>query len=139
MSAARHRSSRGRSTSSLEPKFNVAVCDVESNKGVGVTVNAHAIVDLVSLATAAVRREVGRNRSEHVPVLDLGATVLQPVEVAFTTERHRVVCQSMRCGSNNRFERSVMPRVPFARCRVYLLPLCQPRAIGGRAAAQPHR
>jgi hypothetical protein len=41
--------------------------------------------------------------------------------------------------SNNRLERSVMPKVPFARYRVYLLPLCQPRAIGGRAAAQPQR
>ena len=128
-----------RSTSSLEPKFNVAVCDVESNKGVGVTVNVHAMIDLVFLAAVAVRREVLGNGSGHPPVLDLVATVLRPVEVAFTSGRHRVVCQSMRCGSNNRFERSVMPRVPFARCRVYLLPLCQPRALGHHAAAQPHR
>jgi hypothetical protein len=32
-----------------------------------------------------------------------------------------------------------MHKVPDARYRVYLLLLCQPRATGGRAAAQPHR
>jgi len=41
--------------------------------------------------------------------------------------------------SNHRLERSVMPKVPFARYRVYLVPPRQPRATGGRAAAQPDR
>src|SRR5580658_4618065 len=46
---------------------------------------------------------------------------------------------SLALPSNNRFERSVMHKVPDARWRVHLLQLRQPRAIGGRAAAQPHR
>jgi hypothetical protein len=41
--------------------------------------------------------------------------------------------------SNHRLERSVMHKVPIARYQAHLLSLCQPRAIGGRAAAQPDR